>query len=318
MVDIGHKLVSELHGPTDLVEYAQLTEDSAFEFANVSDHFHPWLPEQGESPLVWNVLGAIAQATDDLEVWTGVTCPTTRIHPAIIAQAAATTATMFEGRFTFGVGTGENLSEHVLGDRWPEHRVRLEMLEEAIWLMRALWSGDNVSHDGEYYTVENARLFTLPEEPPDVAVAADGPKTARKAGEIGDGLITVVPDERLVETFAETADDDGIVYGEATVCWAEDEDEAIDTVAELWPQEALPSTLLWDLPTPAHFAEATEAVSRDDVAEAVPCGPDPDAHVEAIQAYVDAGFDAIAVHQVGSDQEGFLECYEEEVLPAFD
>ncbi|SDQ88260.1 TIGR03557 family F420-dependent LLM class oxidoreductase [Natronobacterium texcoconense] len=317
MVKIGHKLVSELHGPHDLVEYAQLTETSELAFANVSDHYHPWIPEQGESPMVWNVLGAIGQATDDLEVWTGVTCPTMRIHPAVIAQAAATAATMLEGRFTFGVGTGENLSEHILGEGWPEHQIRLEMLKEALWIIRALWRGETVSHRGNHYTVENARLYTLPDEPPEIGVAADGPKTARKAGEIGDGLITVVPDEGLVSEFESTADDGAPVYGEATVCYAEDEDEAIDTVYELWPQEVLPSSLLWDLPTPAHFAQAVESVSREDVAEEVPCGPDPDEHIEAIQEYVDAGFDMVAIHQVGDRQAEFLEFYEEEVLPSF-
>ncbi|THE63633.1 LLM class flavin-dependent oxidoreductase [Salinadaptatus halalkaliphilus] len=240
MVEIRHKLVSELHGPNDLVEYAQLTEQSNLAFANVSDHFHPWLPEQGESR--WS-----------------------------------------------GTSSGRSL-------RRP-----------------------TISHHGEYYTVENAKLYTLPDELPEIGIAADGPKTARKAGEIGDGLITVVPDEGLVDAFESSADaEDAPIYGEATVCYAEDDAEAIETVADLWPQEVLPSSLLWDLPTPAHFAEATQAVARADIAETAPCGPDPEAHIEAIQAYVDAGFDMVAIHQVGSRQAEFLEFYEEAVLPSFD
>ena len=317
MIDIGHKLVSELHDPNSLIEYAQMTEQSEFGFVNVSDHFHPWVPEQGESPLVWSVLGGIGHATDDLEVWTGVTCPTMRIHPTIIAQAAATTAAMFEGRFTLGLGTGENLSEHIQGDRWPEHDVRLEMFAEAVHIIEDLWSGATISHHGDHYTVEHAQLYTLPEEPPEIMIAADGPQTARKAGELGDGLITVVPDDGLIEAFEETHDGDGVTYGELTVCWDEDEHSAAETVAKLWPQGTLASSLLWDLPTPAHFRQATQDVGPEDVAGDVPCGPDPDAHIEGIQEYVDADFDMLAIHQVGDDQAGFIEFYEEEVLPSF-
>ena len=317
MVDIGHKLISELHGPTELVDQARLTERSEFSFAKVSDHYHPWLPEQGESPMVWTVLGGIAQVTDELPVSTGVTCPTMRIHPAVIAQAAATTATMFDGRFSFGVGTGEKLNEHILWRRWPEHQVRLEMLEEAIEIIEALWTGESISHHGEHYTVENARLFTLPEEPPEILIAADGPETARKAGELGDGLITVAPEESLVDAFGKTSVDDAVTYGEATVCWADNEDDAINTAHELWPQSTLSGSAHWNLPTPAHFAEMTDGVTRAEVADSVPCGPDPDKHIEAIEAYEDAGFEKVAVHQVGPDQSGFVEFYENEVLPSF-
>lgn len=249
MVRFGHKLSSEEHGPSTLVDYAQLTEESPFEYASISDHFHPWVPAQGESPMVWAVLGGIATTTSDLEVWTGVTCPTTRLHPAITAHAAATAAELFDGRFRFGVGTGENLSEHVLGDRWPAHDVRLEMLEEAIHVMRKLWTGRSVTHHGDHYTVENARLFTLPADPPPVCVAADGPRTAEAAGRIGDGLITVAPDPSLREAYESTATDPGPIYGETTVCWAPDEETAVETVLERWPQTALPGELNWNLST---------------------------------------------------------------------
>lgn len=316
MVEIGHKLISGLHGPTDLVEYAQLTERSEFAFAAVSNHYHPWIPEQGESPMVWNVLGGIAQATDDLAVLTAVTCPTTRVHPAIIAQPTAITAAMFDGRFDFGVGTGENLSEHLLGDRCPEHRVRLGMLAEAIEVIEALWTGETISHHDEHYTVENTRLFTLPDELPEIIVAADVTKTARKAGELAGGLMAVTPDEELVDRFRE-ANEDGPVYGEATVCWADNEADAVDTAHRLWRQTTLPGALIWDMPTPAHFAQATESVPREAVADSMPCGPDPDEHIGMIQAYEDVGFEKLAVHQVRDDQSEFVEFYQTEVLPSF-
>ncbi|ELY50097.1 TIGR03557 family F420-dependent LLM class oxidoreductase [Natronolimnohabitans innermongolicus] len=315
MTQIGHKLISELHGPQDLVEYARLTDDSDFDFAMISDHYHPWLSDQGESPMVWNVIGAISQATDDLRLGTGVTCPTTRIHPAIIAQAAATAGTQLPGRFFLGVGTGENLSEHVLGDRWPEHDVRLEMLKEALDIVRTLWEGETTSYRGEYYTVENARIYTLPDERPPIPVAADGPKTARKAGEIGDGLIAVRPDENLIETFEDAGGADKPTYGEVAVCYREDEQDAIEQAHELWRHEGIPGELLWELPTPAHFEQATQAVSEDDIAELITCGSDPEEHVQTIQEYVDAGFDSVTVHQIGSNQAEFVEFYEEEVLP---
>ncbi|WP_265108030.1 TIGR03557 family F420-dependent LLM class oxidoreductase [Halosolutus halophilus] len=315
MTQLGLKLTSELHGPDDLVEYAQLADESAFDFAMISDHYHPWTATQGESPMVWNVIGAISRATDDLRLGTGVTCPTTRIHPAIVAQAAATAGAQLPGRFFLGVGTGENLNEHVTGERWPEHDVRLAKLEEAIDIVRTLWEGETTSYDGEYYTVENARLFTLPDEPPPIPIAADGPKAARLAGEVGDGLIGVSPDPELIEAF-ETAGGDEPRYGEVTVCYDEDTQTAVERAADLWPVEGLPGELMWELPTPAHFEQATEIVSEDDVAELITCGPDPDEHVETIEEYVDAGYDHVVVHQIGSNQAAFVDFYEESVLPA--
>ena len=188
-LQVGYALSAEEHTPLALVENARRAEEAGFEFALVSDHFHPWVDEQGHSPFVWSVLGGIALATEKLRIGTGVTCPLIRIHPAILAQAAATAAAMLPGRFFFGVGTGENLNEHVLGDRWPPTFVRREMLREAIEIMRELWRGDLTSHRGPHYTVENARLYTLPDEPIEVMVAAGGPEAAELAGEVGDGLV---------------------------------------------------------------------------------------------------------------------------------
>ncbi|ELY93830.1 G6PDH family F420-dependent oxidoreductase [Natrialba hulunbeirensis JCM 10989] len=318
MTQLGYKLICEEHGPTDLTQYATLADQSAFEFAMISDHFHPWTSTQGESPFVWNVIGAIAQATDDLRLGTSITCPIIRYHPGLIAQAAATAGVQLPGQFFLGVGTGENLSEHVFGDRWPPHAIRLEMLREAVDLIRTLWEGETTSYRGEYYTVENARLYTLPDELPPIPIAADGPKTARAAGEIGDGLVAVAPDEELVEAFEDGGGKNKPRYAEIDVCYAEDEQEAIETAHEIWPQAALPGELLWELATPAHFQQATEAVSEEDIADLVVCGPDPDAHIETIQEYVDAGFDHIAIHQIGSNQAEFIEFYEEAVIPEID
>ena len=314
---LGYALSSEEHRPLDLVEHARRAEAAGFSFALVSDHFHPWVDRQGQSPFVWGVLGGIAVATERLVVGTGVTCPTIRIHPAIVAQAAATAASMLPGRFFLGVGTGENLNEHVLGDRWPAAEIRREMLEEAVTVMRQLWEGELTSHRGDYYTVENARLYTVPEEPIEVMVAAGGPEAAELAGRIGDGFVGTAPEAELLEAFEAAGGEGKPRYGQLTVCWAEDEAEARRTAHERWPNAALKGTLGQELPLPSHFEAAAAMVTEDDVAEAVVCGPDPERHAEAIDAYVEAGYDHVYVHQVGPDQEGFLRFYERELLPRY-
>lgn len=316
MPEIGYTLSSEEHGPNDLVEHARRAEEVGFDFASISDHYHPWVSKQGHSPFVWGTLGGVAQATDELPIGVGVTCPIMRIHPAIIAQAAATAATMLEGRFFLGVGTGENLNEHVLGDHWPEHAVRLEMLEEAVEVIRKLWAGGQRSHHGKHYTVENARLFTLPEEPPPIHVSAYGKSAAKAAARIGDGLWSVGPQD-VVETF-EDAGGQGPRYSQLTVCYAEDEDEAIETAHEWWPNTSLPGELSVVLPTPTHFEQACEMVEPEDIAEgSIVTDPDPETHIENINTFLDAGYDHVYVHQVGPDQESFFQFYEDEVLPAF-
>ncbi|ELZ10024.1 TIGR03557 family F420-dependent LLM class oxidoreductase [Natrialba aegyptia] len=317
MTQLGYTLSSEEHGPTELVEYARRAEEAGFDFVSISDHFHPWIPAQGESPFVWSTLGGIATATDEIEVGVGVTCPTMRIHPVNVAQAVATVEEMFDGRFTFGVGTGENLNEHVTGHRWPEHDVRLEMLTEAMNVMSSLWTGDNTSHHGEHYTVENARLFTVPDEQPTTIASAFGPQTARWAAEHGDGLWCSGPKGAVVDEY-EDAGGDGPAYSQLHICYADSEDEAIDTVHEYWPNGSLPGELGQELPTPAHFEQATEMVDRDDIAESgTTTDPDPQAHIDSIETAVDAGYDHVYVHQIGPEQERAIEFYEEEVLPAF-
>jgi G6PDH family F420-dependent oxidoreductase len=258
-------------------------------------------------------VGAIAQATDRLRLGTGVTCPTIRIHPAIIAQAAATAAVLMPGRFFLGLGTGENLNEHVLGDRWPEGEVRLELLTEAIEVIRLLWQGGYQSHRGRHYTVEQARLYTLPEEPPPIVVAAAKPDAARLAA-TADGLVGTAPDPELLAAFESAGGEGKPRYGQLTVCWAEDEARARKTALEWWPNAALPGDLGQELALPRHFEQAAELVTEADVAEKVLCGPDPAAHLSAIDEFAEAGYDHVYVHQVGPDQEGFLDFYAREIL----
>ena len=315
MTSFGYALSSEEHPPSDLVRHARLAEEAGFEFALISDHFHPWIDRQGHSPFVWSVLGGIAEATDKLQVGTGVTCPTIRIHPAIIAQAAATTAAMMPGRFFLGVGTGENLNEHILGDKWPDWDVRARMLAESIEVIRELWKGEVTSFEGEFYEVENARIYTLPPDPIPIMVAASGERAAELAGEIGDGFVSTAPKPELIKAFEGRKRGARPLYGQLTVCWGKTEKAARKTAHELWPTAAIPGEAGQELPNPKHFEQLAEIVSEDMVAERVVCGPDVDRHVEAIRKYVDAGYDHVYIHQVGPDQEGFIEAYAKEVLP---
>ncbi|CAN5811331.1 LLM class F420-dependent oxidoreductase [soil metagenome] len=314
-MDLGYAISSEEHSPLDLVRNARRAENAGFSYALISDHFHPWIDRQGQSPFVWSVLGGIALATEDLRIGTGVTCPTIRIHPAIVAQAAATAASMLPDRFFLGVGTGENLNEHVLGDRWPSAQERREMLEEAVEVMRLLWKGELCSFEGKHYRVEDARIYTLPEKPIEVVVAAGGPEAAELAGRIGDGLVCAAPEADLVEAFA-GAGGEGPKYGQLTVCWAKSEPEGLRTAHEWWPIAGLHGPLTQELPLPGHFEATSKMVAEEDIAETIVCGPDPDRHLEAIQEFVDAGFDHVYVHQIGPDQNGFFDFYEREILAA--
>jgi coenzyme F420-dependent glucose-6-phosphate dehydrogenase len=312
---IGYTLSSEEHGPRALVEHATRAEQVGFSFAGISDHFHPWIDRQGNSPFVWGVLGAISQATERLRLVTGVTCPTTRIHPAIIAQAAATAAALLPGRFSLGVGSGENLNEHILGDRWPPVPQRQERLEEAIEVIRLLWEGGLKSHRGRHYTVENARLYSLPEELPPILVAVAGDRSTDLAARVGDGLVGTAPIAESIERFRAGGGEGKPTYGQLHVCWAEGEEEAKRTALEWWPNGAVSGSHFLELPLPSHFEEAAELVTEEDLAESVVCGPDPERHIAAVREYLDAGYDHVYVHQVGPDQDGFFDFYERAVLP---
>jgi coenzyme F420-dependent glucose-6-phosphate dehydrogenase len=313
---IGYSLSSEETTPADLVRYAVRAEQVGFSFALISDHFHPWLTRQGQSPFVWTVIGAIAQATKRIALGTGVTCPIVRIHPAIIAQAAATAALLMPGRFFLGLGTGENLNEHILGDSWPPYDVRRKMLQEAVMILRLLWRGGRQTYRGEYFTVEKAQVFSLPEKSPPIMIAAAGGRAAELAGEIGDGLISTMASESLVRKFqVSDAAREKPRYGQITVCWAKTEEEAKKIAKEWWAVAAIPGQLMSQLATPAEFAAVAQLVDEDAVAAKIICGPDPEKHLQEIEAYRKAGFDHVYIHQVGPDQTGFFEFYQREILP---
>jgi G6PDH family F420-dependent oxidoreductase len=314
---IGYFLSCEEHGPAALIAQARAAEQAGFEGLWISDHYHPWNGEQGQSPFVWAVIGALAEATARVPVTTAVTCPTIRIHPAIVAQAAATAATMLPGRFNLGLGSGEALNEQVLGDDWPEADVRLEMLEEAIEVIRELWTGNVVSREGKHYRVRHARIYTLPDQPPPILVSGFGPKSVDLAGRVADGYVTTAPDAESIERFRAAAGGEKVVQAGAKVCYGSDEAQARKEAHRLWPNDGLPGELAQVLPTPEHFEQAAELVTEDMIAETVPCGPDLDRHVESLQEYADAGVDELYVQQIGGGDEQFFEAYAREVMPRF-
>jgi G6PDH family F420-dependent oxidoreductase len=314
---IGYALSSEEFGPQALVAQARRAEEAGFCGLWISDHYHPWNEQQGHSPFVWTTIGAIAETTSRIPVITAVTCPTVRIHPAIIAQAAATSAVLLEGRFVLGVGSGEALNEHILGDRWPQADVRLEMLEEAIAVIRLLWRGGTRSHRGRHYLVENARLYTLPEEPPPIFVSGLAPKSTALAGRIGDGYCLTTPDRDLLGLFRAEGGEGKPTMGSMKVCYGPDEAAARATAHRLWPNEGLPGELAQMLPTPAHFEQATQLVSEEMIAASIPCGPDLERHLDRIRSYEQAGFDELYVQQIGPNNDEFFRVYEREILPRF-
>ena len=313
MAEFGYFLSSEEHPPRALVEQAQRAEAAGFQRVTISDHFHPWMDSQGESPFVWSVIGGIAASTQ-LHVTTAVTCPILRIHPAILAQATATAAASLEGRFRFGVGTGERLNEHVLGQHWPPAEVRRDMLGEAIELIRELWTGNVVTRHGPHYTTENARIFTTPPEDIPVVVSGFGPDATDLAAAIGDGYMTTAPDRELVDRYRSQGGT-GPAIATIKVCWGPDEAAAEKEAHRLWASSGVPGESSQELSMPAHFEQAAELVSPEDIAEKIPCGPDPERHLDTIRTYLDAGFDEIHLSQVGEDQAGFLEFWADELRP---
>jgi G6PDH family F420-dependent oxidoreductase len=313
---IGYFLSCEEFGPHQLVEQARLAQQAGIDRLWISDHYHPWNDEQGQSPLVWSVIGALATAVPGMHVTTAVTCPTVRIHPAVIAQAAATSAVLLDGRFTLGLGSGEALNEHILGDAWPETEVRLEMLEEAIEVIRGLWDGHQYSHYGEHYAVVNARIYTLPDAPPDIVVSGFGPKSVDLAARAGDGYVSTMPAKPLVDRFKRRGGEGKPVQGGTKVCWGPDERECVKTVHRLWPNEGLKGELSQVLPTPAHFEQACALVTEEMIAEAVPCGPDTGRIVANLREFADAGFDELYVQQIGERQAEFFDVLAREIVPA--
>jgi G6PDH family F420-dependent oxidoreductase len=311
---IGYFLSSEEFNPQDLVEQAVLAEQAGFEALWISDHFHPWNDAQGQSPFVWGVIGALSQACS-LPVTTAVTAPTVRLHPAIVAQAAATAAVQLEGRFTLGVGTGEALNEHILGDRWPSEPVRLEMLEEAVEVMRALWQGEFTYHYGRHYTLENARIYTRPDVSPPVFVSAFGDKSFDLALRIGDGFITTQPDAEHVREWKAKAGQNKPAQAGYKVCVAPSEGEGVAVAHRLWANAGLPGELSQVLPSPKHFEQASELVTEEMTRKSTVCGPDVDAHVAAFAPFAEAGFDDVYIANMGPHYRDFFTLYRDHVLP---
>jgi G6PDH family F420-dependent oxidoreductase len=314
MAKFGYFLSTEEQPPAELLRQAHLAEEAGFEGLWISDHYHPWNDEQGQSPFVWAVIGGLSQVTR-LPVTTAVTCPTVRIHPAVIAQAAATAAVMLDGRFVLGIGSGEALNEHVIGARWPETDVRLEMLEEAVEVIRSLHEGRFTSHHGKHYTVENARIYTRPDRPVPIYVSGFGPKAIEVAGRIGDGFISTKPDAESIEMYRDSGGDGKPTQAGTKVCYGTNRDEAVRTAHRLWANSGVPGELSQELPSPRHFEQASQLVTPEMTADSVPCGDDVEEHVKQLQEYVDAGYDEVYVSQMGPTSPEFFSFYAEKVLP---
>ncbi|CAM3150278.1 TIGR03557 family F420-dependent LLM class oxidoreductase [Stackebrandtia soli] len=314
-MQIGYKLAAEAFGPAELVRQAVRAEEAGFDFVEMSDHYHPWLDEQGHSPFAWTVLGAIAARTERIGLATGVTCPTIRYHPAIIAQAAATLALLSDNRFVLGVGSGERLNEHVVGQGFPAATERQDRLREALEIIRLLWQGGYQSYRGTHLRLEDARVFDLPERLPAIAVAAGGPRAARIAAELGDALFSTEPRAKLVEAYRK-AGGTGARYTEVMVAYAKDVDTASRAAWETTRWALTGWKVMAELPNPVNFEAASAHVRVEDVREKFACGPDPTPYLAAVQDYVDAGYDQIVLMNAGPDPDGFFDFFTNELADA--
>ncbi|WP_139977374.1 LLM class F420-dependent oxidoreductase [Nocardioides litoris] len=313
MTRFGYTLMTEQSGPKELVRYARAAEDVGFDLLVSSDHYSPWLTEQGHAPYAWTVLGAVAQVTERVDLMTYVTCPTLRYHPAVVAQKAATLQILSDNRFTLGLGSGENLNEHVVGEGWPAVGVRQEMLVEAIEIIRALHAGELVDYRGEHFDVESGRVWDLPEVAVPIGVAVSGERSIERFGPLADHLVAVEPDADLVQDWnaadgTQTIGDGARAIGQIPICWGPDVEESTALAHEQFRWFAGGWKVNADLPTPAGFAGATQFVRPEDVADQIPCGPDLDAIVEAVSAFWEAGFTDVALVQIGDrHQQRFLD-----------
>jgi G6PDH family F420-dependent oxidoreductase len=314
---IGYTLMTEQSDPASLVRNAVDAEHAGFDFAVISDHFFPWLDSQGHSPNAWVTLGAVAHATERIDLMTYVTCPTMRYHPTVVAQQAATLGLLSNGRFTLGLGSGENLNEHVVGRGWPPANVRQAMLTEAIEIIRALFAGGYVDYAGEHFRIDSAKLWDVADPPPPIGVAVSGSSSCELAGALGDVMIAVQPDASLGERFDAAGGRGKPRVGQVPICYDPDRDAAVQRAHDQFRWFGGGWKVNAELPGTAGFDGATQFVLPDDVAEAIPCGPDLDAHVAAVQQFADAGFTDVAVVQIGGEhQDAFLNWAEKELLPA--
>lgn len=317
MTDFGYTMLCEQSRPDHLVRDVQMAEQAGFDFSVISDHYNPWLEEQGHSGYAWSVLGAAAQATERIPLMTYVTCPILRYHPVVVAQKVATMQILSGGRFRLGLGAGENLNEHVVGRGWPPVNVRHEMLEEAVTVIRALLGGGYVNFKGEHFRVDSAKLWDLPEEPVQIGVAVSGSQSVETFAPIADHLVAVEPQNELVERWDEFHPGPSRKLGQIPVCWDTDRDRAVRTAHEQFRWFGGGWKVNAELPGPGGFAGATQFVRPDDVAESIPCGPDLGAIVEAVREFEQAGFTDVALVQIADErQEEFLEVAEKELLPA--
>jgi G6PDH family F420-dependent oxidoreductase len=315
-MELGYTLMGEEHGPRELVEIAVQAEARGFDFLAASDHFHPWVPEQTHSPAVWSVLGAVAQATDAIGLQTLVTCPYLRYHPAIVAQSAATIACLSGGRFRLGVGAGERLNEHVVGRGWPAVEERHLRLREALEAIRLLWSGGYQSYRGEFVTVEDARIFDLPDRPIPVAVAASGDASLQLAIDHGDELVATEPLADLVAGFRDAKGAEAPALTQIPVSWAATKDAGRENAHRYFRWSALGWKVQAELPNPVNFDAASQTVRPEDLDDSIPSGPDVEPYVQAVERARAAGFDRICFVQIGSDQDGFFDFWERELRPA--
>jgi G6PDH family F420-dependent oxidoreductase len=317
MTRYGYTLMTEQSGPRDLVRYAGRAEQAGFDFEVMSDHYFPWLDSQGHAGYAWSMLGAVTQVTDRVELMTYVTCPIIRYHPAVVAQKAATIGVLSDGRFTLGLGAGENLNEHVVGQGWPPVNVRHEMLEEAVTIIRSLLDGGYVNHAGRHFRVDSAKLWDRPDQGVPLAVAVSGEQSVETFAPLADHLVAVEPDADLVRSWDGAHDGESRKIGQLPVCWGPDKDAAVEVAHDQFRWFAGGWKVNAELPGTAGFAGATQFVTPDDVADNIPCGPDLDAIVAAVREFEQAGFTDVALVQVGDrHQEDFLGMAEKELLPA--
>ena len=317
MVRFGYTLMTEQSGPRALVRHAPLAERAGFDFAVMSDHFSPWLDTQAHSPYAWSVLGAVAQATERIELMTYVTAPILRYHPAVVAQKAATIGLLSEERFTLGLGAGENLNEHVIGQGWPPVNVRHEMLSEAVEIIRALSGGEYVNYTGRHYRVDSAKLWDVPQRPVPIGVGVSGPQSVRRFAPAAEAMISTEPRAELCRGWDSAGGGDRKI-GQLPVSWGTDRDAAVRRAHEQFRWFAGGWKVNAELPGPPAFAGATQYVRPEDVAATIPCGPDVQPIVDSVSAFWQAGFTDVALVQIGGDdhQDGFFEFAERELLPA--